>query len=69
MYKRIIIIIILIIIIITITIVVVVIIIIITTTTTTVEHEIYDRTRGKWNHRNSNKRFKEKFRSHPENIQ
>jgi hypothetical protein len=32
--------------------------------TTNVEHEMYDYNRGNWGHRNSNKRFKEKFRSH-----
>jgi hypothetical protein len=31
--------------------------------TTDVEHELCDYTRGNWSHRNSNERFKEKFRS------
>jgi hypothetical protein len=29
-----------------------------------VEHEMYDYTASNWSHRNSNKRFKEKFGSH-----
>jgi hypothetical protein len=32
--------------------------------TTNVEHEMYDYTGNDWSHRNSNKRFKEKFVSH-----
>jgi hypothetical protein len=32
--------------------------------TVNVEHEMYDYTGNNWSHLNSNKRFKEKFRSH-----
>ena len=32
--------------------------------TMNVEHEMYDYTSNNWSHRNSNKRFKEKFGSH-----
>jgi len=32
--------------------------------TTNMEHEMCDYTANSWSHRNSNKRFKEKFRSH-----
>jgi hypothetical protein len=32
--------------------------------TMNVEHEMYDYTGNNWGHRNSNKRFKEKFGSH-----
>ena len=32
--------------------------------TTNLEHEMYDYTANNWSHRNSNKRFKEKFGSH-----
>jgi hypothetical protein len=32
--------------------------------TTNVGHEMYDYTSGNWSHRNSNERFKEKFRNH-----
>jgi hypothetical protein len=32
--------------------------------TTNVEHEMYDYTGNNWSHRNSNKRFIEKFGSH-----
>jgi hypothetical protein len=32
--------------------------------TTDVGHEMCDYTRGNWSQRNSNERFKEKFRSH-----
>jgi hypothetical protein len=32
--------------------------------TTNVEHEMYDYTGNDWSHWNSNKRFKENFRSH-----
>jgi hypothetical protein len=32
--------------------------------TANVEHDMYGYTRGKWSHRNSNKRLKETFRSH-----
>jgi hypothetical protein len=32
--------------------------------TMNVEHEMYDYTCGNWSDRNSNKTFKEKFRSH-----
>jgi hypothetical protein len=32
--------------------------------TTNVEHEVCDHTGNNWSHRNSNKRFKEKFESH-----
>jgi hypothetical protein len=32
--------------------------------TTNMEHEMYDYTANSWSHRNSNKRFKEKFGSH-----
>jgi hypothetical protein len=32
--------------------------------TTNVEHEMYDYTGNNWNHRNSNKRLKEKFGNH-----
>jgi hypothetical protein len=34
------------------------------TRTMNVEHYMYDYTHGNWSHRNSNKGFKEKFRSH-----
>jgi hypothetical protein len=32
--------------------------------TTNVEHEMYDYTSNNWSHRNSNKRFREKFGNH-----
>ena len=32
--------------------------------TTNVEHEMCDFTRNNWNHRSSNRSFKEKFESH-----